>query len=49
MYEAKEFTRNCKEAAVTDTFQQELKAETLLCLPTLKATESIGFYVCEIY
>ena len=50
MYEAKELTRDCEEeAAVTDTFKQELKAETLLCLPTLNASQSIEFYVYETY
>ena len=34
IYEAKEFTHDCQEAAVTNTFKQELKAETLLYLPT---------------
>ena len=29
--------------------KQEPKAETLLCLPTLKAAQSIKFCVCKIY
>ena len=29
VYKAKEFRRDCQEAAVTDTFKQQLKAETL--------------------
>ena len=38
IYKAGEFTCDCQEAAVTNTFKQELKVETLLYLPILKAT-----------
>ena len=50
IYEAKEFTRDFQEAAVTGTFKQELKAETLLCRHQ-KLVQSIefGMYVYGIY